>query len=155
MVTFAKLWESYPDVGGPCSTDGKRNFENQCAIRMGVCLENAGVNTKEWPVRRCWQHKGKERHILAAEELANALARHAVPGVGRVEKYGGKEGFEKIRGRTGIVFFMNYTGVSMQGDHIDLWNRVKTTNRVASFFEIQLMAGGKYVNGNIWFWQVI
>lgn len=128
MSTFRKLWQAFPAGEFPCSTNGRPDFENQCAIRMGVCFEKAGVSIKHWPARKCWQHKQEGNHILAAEELANALTRVTVPGMGKVEKYQGSEGFPKIKARTGIVFFRNFYGPGMQGDHIDLWDRWRTTN---------------------------
>ena len=108
MSTFCRLWENHPTGKFPCSTDGKKNFDNQCAIRMGECFEKAGINTKHWPVRRCWQHKSSGGHILAAEELANALTHVIVPGMKKVEKYPGKDGFEKIKNRRGVIFFNNF-----------------------------------------------
>lgn len=105
MSTFKALWQSFPFGEFPCSTSNKPNFENQCASRLGTCFEKAGIRTIGWPVRRCWQHRNIDGHILAAEEFASALTRVFVPGVRIVEKYSGKEGFPRIRGRTGIVFF--------------------------------------------------
>lgn len=154
MSIFRKLWQSFPSGEFPCSTDGKPNFENQCAIRLGTCFEKAGVSTKGWPVRRCWQHKETGGHILAAEELASALTRVIVPGMGKVEKYSGEEGFSKIKGRTGIVFFRNFYAAGMQGDHIDLWDSWRTTNFWISIGRIQILGGGKYKDGNIWFWPI-
>jgi hypothetical protein len=153
MSIFDKLWEAFPS-GKPCSTNGKANFENQCAIRMGVCLEGAGINTQGWPLRRCWQHKGKERHILAAEELAKTLSLVSTPGIGKVEKYSGEEGFAKIKGRRGIVFFKNYYGQGLQGDHIDLWKGWRTTDLGGSITVIFIQGGGNYKKGEIWFWPV-
>ncbi|HKJ61231.1 MAG TPA: hypothetical protein VKA94_04460, partial [Hyphomicrobiales bacterium] len=46
MVTFNQLWANHPTNTGeqhPCSTLGISNFENQCSIRMGVCLRRSGV----------------------------------------------------------------------------------------------------------------
>ena len=85
MVTFKKLWDSHPRMRGeenPCTTNGKLNFPDQCAIRVGVALAGCGVNTRRLPgVRHCWQHKNIPGHTLAAEELANGLKNSPVPGV--------------------------------------------------------------------------
>jgi len=155
MSTFKALWQSFPFGEFPCSTGNKPNFENQCAIRLGTCFEKAGIRTIGWPVRRCWQHRNIDGHILAAEEFASALTRVFVPGVRIVEKYSGKEGFPRIRGRTGIVFFRNFYGPAMQGDHIDLWDSWRTTNLWISIGRIHTLGGGKYKDGNIWFWPVL
>lgn len=121
---------------------------------MGVCLDKSGISTQGWSVRRCWQHKGKERHILAAEELAKALSLGSTPGIGKVEKYTGEEGFSKIKGRRGIVFFKNFWGTGLQGDHIDLWNGWRMTKFFQSVFTVQVMGGGDYKKGEVWFWPV-
>lgn len=152
MSTFDKLWKNHPTGEFPCSTNEIKHFQDQCAIRMGVCLEKAGISTKNWPVRRCWQHKGTESHVLAAEELANALTRVVVPGAKRVEKYSGTEGFEKIKSRTGIIFFKNFYGPGMQGDHIDLWNGWRLSS-FASVVSIYSTLGSRYDKGAIWFWE--
>lgn len=154
MAGSSKLWQSYPDTKSPCSTNGSPNFTNQCAIRMGVCFEAAGVKTGKFNVARCWYHPREAGHILRAEELAKVLSSGAISGVGRVEKYKGTEGFQKIQGRTGIVFFENYWGTGLQGDHMDLWYRDKITKFWDTLIEVRLFRGGKYTKGNIWFWPV-
>ena len=121
---------------------------------MGECFEKAGVSTARWPVRRCWQHKKEGAHILAAEELANALAQVSVPGAKKVEKFAGNDGFEKIVRRTGIVFFKNFYGPGMQGDHIDLWNGWRLSS-LASPISIYTPWGSQYQKGEIWFWEVV
>jgi hypothetical protein len=152
MSTFDKLWSNHPTGEYPCSTDGKENFDNQCAIRMGECFEKSGISTKSWSVRRCWQHKGALGHILAAEEMANSLTRTVIPGMKKVEKYSGKEGFDKIKNRRGIVFFGNFYGTGMQGDHIDLWNGRRLSS-FKSLISIYTPWGSRYEKGAIWFWE--
>lgn len=38
MLTFQKLWENHPSVSeeddNPCTTNGKINFSNQCAMHI-------------------------------------------------------------------------------------------------------------------------
>lgn len=119
---------------------------------MGECFEKSGISTKTWAGARCWHHKGNEKHILRAEELANALTQVEVSGMKKVEKYSGKDGFAKIKNRTGIIFFRNYYGPGNQGDHIDLWNGWRITS-LDSVIYIYTGLGG-YKNGDIWFWEV-
>jgi hypothetical protein len=153
MVAFSKLWNSYPKDKSPCRSNGSSNFTNQCAIRLGVCLEAAGVNTEKLNVTRCWYHPKLDGHILRAEELAKVLS--SVPGVGRVQKYKkGPEGFYAIENRTGIVLFQNYWGSGSQGDHIDLWNRKMLTRDLRLSGRYQPGDGGLYEKANIWFWPV-
>ena len=154
MSTFQKLWNNRPSGGYPCSTNGKKNFDNQCAIRMGECFEKAGISTKSWPVRRCWQHRGTGSHILAAEELANALTRVIVPGMRKVEKYPGKDGFDKIKNRRGVIFFKDFWGPGMQGDHIDLWNGWRLSS-LSSVIDVYTPLGSDYEKGSIWFWETL
>lgn len=48
MLEFKKMWENYPTIQGesaPCKTNGKKNFDDQCAIRLGACLVSCGVDT--------------------------------------------------------------------------------------------------------------
>jgi hypothetical protein len=83
VIKFQKLWDAHPTIQGdkiPCKTNGKINFEDQCAIRLGTALAMNGVNTTNLipKGRHCWQHETSEGHVLAAEELANALARFPI-----------------------------------------------------------------------------
>lgn len=153
MSSFQTLWNNHPTGEFPCSTNGKKNFDNQCAIRMGVCFEKSGIKTKGWPVRHCWQHKHTEGHVLAAEELANALNRVIIPGLKKVEKLSGKESFEKIKNRKGVIFFRNFYGPGMQGDHIDLWNGWRLS-ALASLMSVYTPWGSSYHKGTIWFWEI-
>ena len=86
MIKFQKLWDSYPTIQGdkaPCKTKGEKNFEDQCAIRLGAALANSGVKTTNLVSKghHCWHHKVTEGHVLAAEELALGLARFPLDGV--------------------------------------------------------------------------
>ncbi len=159
MIHFKQLWKNHPtitDDDKPCSTNGKPNFVNQCAIRMGVCLERSGVQTKHWPVRRCWFHKngnGDGGHILAAEELAKSLEMVPFSGLFTIEKFSGKKAFENLSGKSGIVFFRNYYGPGSQGDHIDLWDGFRLTDW-RTVFTIHVY-GEKYSNSeDVWFWPL-
>ena len=75
MLTFQKLWENHPSVSeeddNPCTTNGKINFSNQCAIRLGVGLAKCGVKTYQIPgATHCWhKHDKSQGHIIRAEKL--------------------------------------------------------------------------------------
>ncbi|BFM15697.1 hypothetical protein R50073_18800 [Maricurvus nonylphenolicus] len=78
-MKFNDLWENHPTVeslidDAPCKVNGKRAFENQCAIRMGQALVKSGVNLTSFKGARCW-HKHSPAHILRAEELQNGSRR--------------------------------------------------------------------------------
>jgi hypothetical protein len=153
MVAFSKLWTSYPKDKSPCRTNGTSNFTNQCAIRLGVCLQAAGVNTQRLNAEKCWYHPSSEGHILRAEELAKVLS--TVSGLGRVEKYKkGPEGFFAIENRTGIVLFQDYWGSGSQGDHIDLWDGTMTKGDLRLRRPYRPGDGSSYEKAKIWFWPV-
>ncbi|MBL1261311.1 MAG: hypothetical protein COB33_012350 [Thiotrichaceae bacterium] len=182
MVTFQKLWENHPTITGdenPCTTNGKSNFPNQCAIRMGVSLARCGVDTSRIPgAIHCWhKHDKSLGHIIRAEELAKGLEKHSVfiPGVQKVQKVNPEEFKDTLRGKRGIIFFKNYwrrtnngkkeSFRNRSGDHIDLWNGHKITSpnswarihlRIGSF---GLHSFGLYSDledsKSIWFWRVL
>ncbi len=138
MVKFKSLWASHPTIKGdgvPCKTKSVKNFDNQCAIRVGAALARCGVDTKEIPgARHCWQHDSGEGHVLSAEELANGLEKVIIPGVQKVIKHTPEKFLESTKGVTGIVFFKDYwyrstdQQGSPSGDHIDLWNGSRLTD---------------------------
>lgn len=90
-ITFNKLWEKHPQINGdeyPCRTvHGDRAFDDQCAIRIDAALVHCGHDVSKLSgVNFCWLPKKSEGHILRAEELANALARTPIAGLGRMVK---------------------------------------------------------------------
>jgi hypothetical protein len=143
MSLFDTFWKNHPTITDddfPCSSKDKKNFDNQCAIRMGECFERSGITTKNLPARRCWFHKNKPGHILAAEELANALEKFPISA--------------KIVGKKGVIFFKDYYGAGNQGDHIDLWDGSRLT-KFSSYWDFLFMNGGRYQKADVWFFRVI
>lgn len=69
-IKFNELWKNYPSEH-PCN----KELKDQCAIKMGVALTKAGVDTTKLvsAKRHCWFHKNSEGHVLAADELASGL----------------------------------------------------------------------------------
>ncbi len=48
MATFDTLWKNHPTVESPfddfsCKHNGKKAFDNQCAIRLGVAFGKSGI----------------------------------------------------------------------------------------------------------------
>lgn len=125
MPSFTKLWANHPNVKGENPLLDKRVYQNQCAINLYAALERSGVNFKAFRGQLSWQ-KDKPKYAIRAQELANWLAspfgKSGGVGMPEVQKFSGKEVFEKIRGKRGIIFFQNYYGPGNQGDHIDLWD---------------------------------
>ncbi|EHR0555894.1 hypothetical protein R5M54_004731 [Vibrio alginolyticus] len=142
VIQFAKLWKNHPYPKSPCD---RAHFPNQCAIRMGVALEETGIDTstfdQKYPNRRCYPgFKHSPRHILAAQELANWISVN--PNI-----FGNKELIKDQReksliGRRGIIFIRNGWGST---DHIDVWDG-------------EHMKGGApdWINlgDEVWFWEI-
>ena len=64
-----------------------------------------------------------------------------------------------INGRTGIVFFQNYWGTGQQGDHIDMWNGTRMTDRL-TWVRINMRIGSVGLGSDYrqaqsaWFWPL-
>ena len=160
MISFSNLWSNHPTVASifddaPCKTNGSKNFPNQCAIRMSVAFDKSGIDTalfdKMFPNRRCWFNHGKG-HILAAEEMAAWVEASGMFGHGDV--FDGDKGFDRIDGKTGIIFFKDYYGTGNQGDHIDLWNGSRLTHPRSLFRFNMFSDGGEYKKAKVTFWSV-
>ncbi|QUM89866.1 type VI secretion system amidase effector protein Tae4 [Moritella sp. 36] len=157
MPTFKKIWDNHPSVENffddfPCiDGSGSKAFDNQCAIRIGVALDATGISTAGFTGARCW-HGHKPGHILRAEELANWLKGASSPFKTMI-KFEAKDGFSKINGKKGIIFFKDYYGANNQGDHIDLWNGSRLT-RYSSWIEFAARGGSHYSKSTVWFWPV-
>jgi hypothetical protein len=130
-IKFETIWKNYP-AAHPCrdpKTGGiPSGYSNQCAIRVGFALERSGVSFASFKGKRCPCASSTGGQIASAQELADWLGPKRFPGCLPAEAYTGKAAFDKIDGRTGIVFLANYwqrpgeTGTTRSGDHIDLWN---------------------------------
>ncbi len=181
MVTFKQLWNNHPTITGndnPCAANGKVNFPNQCAIRVGVALAKCGVKTFHIPgATPCWHgHAKSEGHIIRAEELANGLNKYPISGIQNVIKVTPDDLAKELSGKTGIIFFKDYWQRTVNskkeafhnrsGDHIDLWVGSKITDW-RSWARIHVRIGGiglhTFVPGwsdledskSVWFWRVL
>jgi hypothetical protein len=153
-VPFEVLWANHPSrrtpkVLVPCQTaDGRKSYTNQCAIRIGVCLSNAGLSMASYRGTFCWHGHGRN-HPLRAEEVACWLNETA-PFVGeaviaRRDSRGHQKSFHDYLGRKGIVLFRNFFGAGNQGDHIDLWDgAIMATGELDYFTRSQ----------EVWFWEL-
>lgn len=145
-VTFETLWKNYPE-SNPC-VDPKTGtpppgYENQCAIRVGRALELSGVSFKSFRGSVCPAPKHTPGMAAGAQQLADWLKKQPFPGCGKPENFVGSNVFERIRGRTGILFLANYwqrageQGKARSGDHIDLWNGSRLSS-LSSWFRVHL-----------------
>lgn len=138
-ITMQRIWDKHPYPDWPCD---KKIFENQCAIRMGVALNGAGLSTATFPGVKCYPNlKHSPKHILRAQELANWLATQTV-GVGTVKKYLKKVTSADFKGKKGIVFIKDGWGAT---DHIDVWDGFRLKGGTPDYF-----ARGK----EVWFWEL-
>jgi hypothetical protein len=180
MITFENLWNNHPSIKGnsnPCNQNGKKNFTNQCAIRVGVSLEMCGFDTKKLPgATHCWHGHKNEGHVIRAEEMANGLSRIRVPGLKQLIKVDPKNLTTELSGKKGIIFFKDYwrrtnkttkfteSFRNRSGDHIDIWNGRRTTDPT-SWARLNLRIGGFGLHTlssefsdfedsrEIWFWE--
>lgn len=145
-VSFDTLWIWHPanlGIINPCTTDGKVNFDDQCAIRMGVCLSSAGVSLDSFSGAKCYPgHKHNRIHILRAQELADWIkVNPALFGQAEIKR---NVKASDYKSRKGIIFLMNFWGRGNQGDHIDLWNGEKMTRGAPEYFS---------ASQKVWFWE--
>lgn len=131
----------------PC-TDSKGNvhaaLENQCAIRLGLAFQGAGVNTDSVPGARCWNGHGR-KHILRVLDIVPWIERSAVT-IGCKKKVVHKGVTDaNFTGKKGIVYFQNFYGRNNQGDHVDLWNGYKIAKGDNDYFER---------SEEVWFWEM-
>jgi len=170
MIRFKELWENHPTISGednPCSTKGKINFSDQCAIKVGVALSSCGVNTSHIPgARHCWYHEKSQGHVLAAEDLEKGIKQRHIPGTGKMKKIESKDFKKILNGKKGIIFFKDYwarngeTKRNKSGDHIDLWNGSRLTDwKTWARIQLHLSWEGSWSDyrqsKEVWFWAVM
>jgi hypothetical protein len=140
-VTFAKLWESYPSghpYVDPKTGKPPKGYENQCAIKVSMAIHGAGIEMKSFQGAVVMMDGLKT--AVGATQLANWLKLQPFCGLPKApENVTGPEWQDKIKGRTGIVYFENYwrrhgETSAPSGDHIDLWDGSRLTATGWSFF---------------------
>jgi hypothetical protein len=148
MLRFNTLWmkhpnNQYPEENFPCcNSSGVRNFENQCAIRMGIALQRAGVSMSAYSGKFCNRGHGRT-HTLRVTELAKWLKTQS-KFIGKHERRTNVT-YEDYIGKSGIVVFWNFWGRYNQGDHIDLWTGYKMAHGDNDYFERSQA---------VWFWEL-
>jgi hypothetical protein len=145
-IKFDTLWQNYPK-SDPCvdkqTAKSPPGFSNQCAIRVGYALEKSGVSFATFQGKRCPNASKTSGMVAGAQELANWLGPTRFGGCPNGETYTGKDVFDKISDRTGIIFLANFwqrdgeTGTERTGDHIDLWNGSRMT-AYSSWFRVNM-----------------
>jgi hypothetical protein len=155
-VTFAKLWAAYPGGHPYVDANGKTppGYENQCAINLSAAIHGAGVEMKSFRGATVTLPSGR-RAATSASQLAAWLKLQPFCGLPKEpENVTGADWQDKIKGRTGIVFFEHYwwrndaekAADKPTGDHIDLWNGSRITAHGWEFFS----AFGRRFGLNSW-----
>lgn len=137
MLTFQELWDAYPDKEDPFldpKTGKKPPYaDNQCAIRLSITMHNVGVEMKSFRGEGQIRIDGK-RTALRAREMADWLRLRPFAGLPSPVDITGPNWQDRIKGRTGIVYFSGYWARDTDrhgqttGDHIDLWNKDTLTS---------------------------
>lgn len=191
-LKFKNLWRNHPlnnSVGYPArmledvtsngvviKRKGTPSFPNQCAIRMGVSLRDSGISLGQLGNPRVsWYHPKERMFVLNAEELASAIARSNISGLGAIQKISGddvKRFTSILYGRTGIIFFKDYwyrgrripdgnggtktvKEARATGDHIDVWNGYRTSAKwLIEWFSWLGYSENYGKSREIWFWEV-
>ncbi|MEO1693796.1 MAG: type VI secretion system amidase effector protein Tae4 [Pseudomonadota bacterium] len=179
-IVFRELWYAHPineSVQTPCIAPADGNYlgsvvkkgfpthANQCAIRIGIALKRAGVRPDEITgCLTCGAHDPALMHYIRATEMANALVRARIDGIGRVERLTGNapaDFYPQLFGRTGIIFIKDYWHRSVDqqgrptGDHIDVWNGYRSSAKWLMEWFSWLGYYSNYAEAKeIWFWPV-
>lgn len=147
ITNFKDLWNNH--VGSnryPCD---KKYFTNQCAIRMGVAMEDSGFDTSSFDEmfsdRRCYAGLNhRQRHILAAHQLAQWM--RTKPGMfGGITVYQSENLDERyaIKGKKGIVYIHHGWDAT---SHIDLWDGKALKAGTTDYLDL---------GTQLWFWEAI
>jgi hypothetical protein len=134
MVSFNKIWTNHPGrLSSPCK------FVNQCAIRMGIALQESGIDMSTFSGAKCW-HGHRPKHILRAQELADWITINS-------RYFGDRKVYKNVtsidfQGKKGIVFIKDGWGAT---DHIDIWDGSIMKGGATDYFE-----KGK----EVWFWDL-
>jgi len=172
----ARMLDDLTSNGVIIKRKGTPAFPNQCAIRMGVSLRDSGVTLGQLGNPRVsWYHPKERMFVLNAEELASAIARSNIPGLGPIQKIQGddvKRFTSILYGRTGIIFFKDYwyrgriipdgnggtktiKEARATGDHIDVWNGYRTSAKwLIEWFSWLGYSENYGKSKEIWFWEV-
>jgi hypothetical protein len=152
MPSFTDMWNNHPANWNPPETfpcrdkDGNIHaaLKDQCAIRLGLAFQGAGVKTDSVPGARCWNGHGR-KHILRVKDLVPWIELNSKR-IGCKKKAKFKEvTYADFVGKQGIVYFENFWGTNNQGDHVDLWDGQKIAKGDLDYFER---------SEEVWFWEM-
>jgi hypothetical protein len=155
MVAFATLWENHPanlaePAIEPCRTaSGVRAYDNQCAIRLGLCLSRSGISLMSFRGAFCWYGHGRQ-HPLRVADMGTWLNSASATFVGTATKQRRANAHPishyDYAHRRGIAMWLNFWGAGNQGDHIDLWDGEYVAHGDPDYFER---------SQEVWFWDIL
>jgi RHS repeat-associated protein len=133
---YEKLQSMYPfyEVYGDC--EPYRGY--QCAIRMSIALglQETGEGT-------C------DGYVVRSRQLAEKLEGMWGPPDDRYP--GGMDSWDRVRGRTGVIFFQDAYSLEPGVGHIDLWNGEAIMGQYLPWHEVTPPFLGAT---RIWFWDL-
>lgn len=136
-ITFETIWGNRTTVNqcvNPNTNTHDKNWENQCAVRLGFTLEKSGVSFKSFKGARCPYGPKLNGMAARAAEVRDWLMTQPFEGCPKPINITGFDWRKKIEGKTGIVYFSGYwhrdtDGPNVNtGNHIDLWNKNTLSN---------------------------
>jgi Type VI secretion system (T6SS), amidase effector protein 4 len=125
LPLFSNVWSEHPTIKGDAPLLDHKVYENQCAVNLYAALQRTKVDVSTFKGAMSWQ-KDAPKYAIRAQEVSDWLDTGAC-GFGRSTVPPAVGPFEVISGKTGVVFFQNYYGPGMSGDHIDLFNGTRMT----------------------------
>lgn len=167
-MKFETLWKNFPDqekLKKYCynkQPTSSNPFSDYCAISLSECLIKSGIDISLLKAKRCWSHSDK-KHILLAEEFANALVERSLPGLSIRQKIVPGNFQTTLKGKNGIIFFKDYwqrgneSFQNRSGDHIDLWNKNELTGGgmfTRSIYEFFGVVSDLNKSKEVWFWEI-
>lgn len=167
-MDFQTLWKNFPEkesIKVKCTNkqkDSNKPFSDYCAIMLSECFIKSGIDLSLLNAKRCWSHSGK-KHLLLAEEFANALRTNTPQGLSKAIKVPPGSFQSMLKGKTGVIFFKDYwqrgneSYENRSGDHIDLWNKNEITGSgmfIRSVYEYFGIISDLNKSKEVWFWEV-
>lgn len=167
-MKFETLWKNFPDkdiMKAKCTNkqkDSNNPFSDYCAIMLSECFIRSGIRLDALKAKRCWSHSGA-KHILLAEEFANAIRKNSLPGFLPMMNVQPASFQTILKKKTGVIFFKDYwqrgkeSHENRSGDHIDLWNKNEITSSgmfMRSVYEFFGAVSDLNNSKEIWFWEV-
>ena len=151
MPTFDEIWTNHPSNQTPAQNfpckDKKGKVHsalyNQCAIRLGLAFQGAGIDTSTLAGSRCWNRHGRA-HILKVLQMVPWIDDNTAL-IGCKSKVVHKNvSFIDFAFLRGIFYFQNFYGAGNRGDHIDLWNGFWIAKGDLDYFSR---------SEEVWFWE--